>query len=417
MNYLSQLRSKWDDTTQEQVHAVLVTFFCFYMLLFAFGRFFFHIGQLGSIILLLAFYAKGFENTNLKRFDQKKLFLIFFAYLALNVLFSHWPEKSIRAISGNFWKGFAIPFVAIELVRSEKDLRKLILAFCGAAFLQGLDGIWQYISGADLINQTAYYGRLTGSMKTPRVGNYMAIILPAACGIFYLMKQAGYKWSKLTTCLILTPAFFILTFSLTRSGYIGFAIALFALWIFVWPPFRLYKMALPASAACALLVLGPSRVSIERILSDPRWEIWTFSLQIFENFPWLGSGLKTYAPARDYLGLKQVIAHANIPHPHNIYLQFLSDGGIIGFTVCVFFLFGLLYYCFKKIRPNIIIEIQATPTEYYWRYTALFWGCYLAYLGTGLSAHDFFRPWWLAMGMTMLGITLGACTAGTRKKI
>lgn len=416
MNYILSLRSKWDNITQEQIHSALVTFFCFYMLFFAFGRVFFHIGQLGSLILLLAYYAKGFDNTNLKRFDKKKLFLIFFAYLAINVLMSHWPEKSIRAISANCWKGFTIPFIAMELVRSEKDLRKLTLAFFGAAFLQGLDGIWQYFTGADLIHHTAISGnRLTGSMKTPRVGNYMAIILPAACGIFYLVKQTRYKWSYFVCCLLLAPAFFILTFSLTRSGYIGFAIALFTLWIFVWPPFRLYKIALPTSAACALLLLGPSRVSIERLLNNPRWEIWNFSLQIFKNFPFFGTGLKTYAPARDLLGLKQIIAHANIPHPHNIYLQFLSDGGIIGFTISVFFLIGLLFYCFKKIRPNITTEIQISPSEYYWRYTALFWACYLAYLGTGLSAHDFFRPWWLAMGMAMLGITLGACTAGTKR--
>lgn len=414
MAYREILLTKWNSTTQKQIHTALVYLFCFYMLFFSFGRIFIQIGQLGSILLLVAYYAKGFHNTNLHKFGGKKFFFLFFAYIALNILLSQWPEQSIRAISSNWWKAFLIPFIAIELVRSEKDIQKLIIAFSGAAFLQGLDGIWQHLTGFDLIHHTSiYYDRLTGSMKTPRVGNYMAIILPAACGIFYFTKQQGYKWGKAICAILLFPAVFLWIFSLTRSGYAGGSIALFTLWAFMWPPFRLYKFALPTATAGVLILLGPSRISLERLMQDPRWEIWSFSLKIFDHFPIFGAGLKTYAPARDMLGLKQVLAHAEIPHPHNIYLQFLSDGGIVGFVACMIFLFGLLYYAFTAIRPNIVHEIQSRSTNYYWRYTALFWGSYLAYLGTGISAHDFFRTWWLTIGMAMLGITLGACTSGT----
>lgn len=417
MTYQKKLLSKWHSISQEQVRSALVTFFCLYMLFFAFGRIVINIGQLGSIILLCAYYAKGFNNTNLKSFGGKKFFALFFAYLILNVLLSHFPEKSFRAISTNFWKSFIIPFIAIELVKSEKDLRKLIFAFSGAAFLQGLDGVWQFISGTDLIHNTLPHGaRLTGSMKTPRVGNYMAIILPAALGIFYFVKEQGYRWGKIVCSLLLAPAIFLWIFSLTRSGYAGVGIALFTLWAFVWPPFRIYKLALPALAVAALLIFGPSRISYERLMQDPRWEIWSYAVKIFEHFPIFGAGLKSYAPARDFLGLKQHIAHAEIPHPHNMYLQFLSDGGLVGFTVSMLFLLGLLYFAFRILRPHIIKEIQTKSANYFWRYTALFWGSYLAYLGTGLSAHDFFRPWWLTMGMVMLGITLGACTAGEKQQ-
>ncbi|SHJ04467.1 O-antigen ligase family protein [Halodesulfovibrio aestuarii] len=416
MNYKTNLLSVWHNISQEQIHSVLVAFFCLYMLLFAFGRIIINIGQLGSLVLLCAYYAKGFNNSNLKKFGGKKFFAIFFAYLVLNVILSQFPEKSFRAISVNWWKSFVVPFIAMELVKSEKDLRKLILAFAGAAFLQGVDGVWQYFSGMDLIHQTLFNGkRLTGSMKTPRVGNYMAIILPAAFGILYFVKQQGYRWGKVVCSLLLAPAIFLWIFSLTRSGYAGAGIALFTLWAFVWPPFRIYRLALPASAVGALLLFGPSRISFERLMQDPRWEIWSYALKIFEHFPIFGAGLKTYAPARDFLGLKQHIAHAGIPHPHNMYLQFLSDGGVVGFTVSVLFLFGLLYFAFKTIRPHIINEIQTKSSDYFWRYTALFWASYLAYLGTGISAHDFFRPWWLTMGMAMLGITLGACTAGKKQ--
>ncbi|MCT4627060.1 O-antigen ligase family protein [Halodesulfovibrio sp.] len=413
MAYKEIVLTKWNSITQAQIHTALVYLFCFYMLFFSFGRIFIQIGQIGSILLLAAYYAKGFRNTNLHNFGGKKFFLIFFAYLALNILLSEWPAQSIRAISSNWWKAFLIPFIAMELVTSEKDLQKLIVAFSGAAFLQGLDGIWQYFTGFDLIHHTAiYYDRLTGSMKTPRVGNYMAIILPAACGILYFTKQQGYKWGKSICATLLIPAVFLWIFSLTRSGYAGACLASFTLWAFVWPPFRWYKLALPAAAASALLVLGPSRISLERLMQDSRWEIWSFALKIFDHFPIFGAGLKTYAPARDMLGLKQIKTHAGIPHPHNIYLQFLSDGGVIGFAVCMLFLFGLLYYAFKAIRPNVVQEMQSRSSSYYWRYTALFWGGYLAYLGTGISAHDFFRTWWLTIGMAMLGITLGACTYG-----
>lgn len=409
MNFQKKIFDKWVQLPQERIHEALVAIFCCYMLLFAFGRIFIQVGQIASLLLLSAYYAKGMHNTNLSRFKGKKFFIVFFLYLVLNVLLSEWPDKSYRAITGNIWKSFVIPFIAIELVRSERDLRKLMLAFAGAAFLQGLDGIWQYHTGYDIIHQTHIFGhRLTGSMKTPRVGNYMAIIIPAAFGLILFLKQKKIKLSSILSTLLLSPALFLLLNSHTRSGYIGLAIAFFSIWLFIWPPFKLYKIIIPVCFVSIVLLFGPSRISIDVLLQDPRWEIWSFSLKIFENFPIFGTGLKTFAPARDLLGLKHVIALSEIPHPHNIYLQFLVDGGIVGFSACIFFLFGLLFFVIKKIKPNLKVEIQEKSTSYYWRYTTFFLGGYIAYLGTGISAHDFFRPWWLTIGMTMLGIVIGA---------
>jgi len=156
----------------------------------------------------------------------------------------------------------------------------------------------------------------------------------------------------------------------------------------------------------ALFVFNPGQISPFAIATDARWEIWSAGIDIFKASPVLGSGLNTFEPAYEGLGVKfdPLKFDLPIPHPHNIYLQFLAETGIIGTLIFLTFLWGYLVFCARKIKARI-----PSKKDEYWTVAACFWSSYLGYLVTGISAHNYFRTWWLGMAMCVMGVTVGAC--------
>ena len=68
-------------------------------------------------------------------------------------------------------------------------------------------------------------------------------------------------------------------------------------------------------------------------------------IKIFKNNTLLGSGFKTFRFAcLEFIHKKNI---ACTSHPHNIYIEILSDTGIIGFLI---FVFGLIYLYSKLAK-------------------------------------------------------------------
>lgn len=383
--------------------------------LFPFGHSFREAGPILCGVLLACYYRYGYADSNLARFGGKWLFALFYVFVAGNVLWSIDMPHSWDYVRPNLWQGFLLPFIGMEVVRSVRDLRRVVVACCLAVFFQGLDGVWQFFAGVDLIKgDPIMSGRLTGSMSTYRVGNYMGIALLPACGFWALLAAPRSAWGRAgLTALVLAPALFLWVFAKTRSGWLAFSGGLFLLWVAVLGRFAWYKVLIPAAGAVALVLFGPQRASLETAMQDGRVEIWRIAWKIFESHPFIGAGASTFGPGRDALGLELVRNPHDIPHPHNIYLQFLSDGGVLGLLIGCAFLFGLAWWAWRTIRRGIWDGRQGQRV--FWTLAAFVWAGYMGYLITGMTGHNFYRSWWLAQGMGLLGVTLGACVAGRRR--
>ncbi len=381
---------------------------------FPLGRFFQVSLPIFCFLLLLWLYLIDWKNCVLHRLPVKKFFLLFFACIGLQLVLSEWFALSLRTMSPNFYRGYLLPFIGMECIRNERDLRRLVWACAGTALYEGLDGIWQFVTGYDLIQHTAILrGRLTGSLGTYRVGNYMGMLCLPALGIWFLWQTERIIWKFLLTLLCLSPAFFLWIGAQARIGYLALVGGLYIVCCFVlfrkagWKVFLL-----PVAAVVLLLFFGPERVSFERILADGRIPIWTTAWKTFLASPFLGWGGGTFAPA--YLDQGLIIQEGQMQHPHNIYLQLLVDGGIVGFLGVACFLAVMTLWPFRRIRQAVRLE-QQSGKSVYWRLTALFWAGWLGFLIVGFAGHDFYRTWWVSTGFTMLGIVLGACVNGAER--
>jgi O-antigen ligase len=244
-------------------------------------------------------------------------------------------------------------------------------------------------------------------MKTYRVGNYMSMILPVCLGAWFLLPQALKNWRKiLFMAAILFPGLFLFLGAQTRSGFLGFFVALVALYTLM----RGLSWRIMTGGATILawaLFFGSKRTSFDMILKDGRiQELWPYALKVFESAPLLGVGLNSYNRGVRALGLTFQIHSQTIQHPHNIYLQFLCEMGIIGLAVLLCFFLTYMLWSLRNILQGLALNGEGrTP----WMLTSFFWVAFLGYMASGLSGHDFFRTWWLGMAFSLLGIVLGSC--------
>lgn len=406
--------------------------------LFALAIATFPLGQIFKVLLpvlclplLIVLYIKDWAHRTLKALPVWWLLVLFFAVILWETAASAWPALSWNTVRPNLLRGFLLPFVAMECVRGTQDLRRLTLALVLAASFTGLSGVWQFATGADLLTgvtpmpgaslspeggfipgalESLRHYRLTGPLGTYRVGNYLALIGLPASALFWLWPAKGVTRHAavrlaLTVC-VLAPAIFVWLGSQTRSGYMAVCGALYITWLLFYRP-RWKLAALPVLALALLVFFGPQRVSAGTALADERTQIWQTAWQCLAAHPWFGTGAGTYEAACRALGITHLGTGNPVPiHPHSIYLQWLIDGGIVGFTGMFASLFGLAAWAATRIRAGL----RAAPDAEYWHITALFWAGWCGYLINGLAAHDIYRTWWVATAFTILGVLLGACT-------
>lgn len=370
------------------------------------------------LLCLILYYRQDWKNSTLRKFTARPLFIFFYLAAASGIIFSQDIPHSFLHVMKGANKAFILPFVAMECVREEKDLRRLVWAFVLAAFWQGCNGIWQSVTGYDFIDHTPpIYGRLTGSLSDYRVGNYMALILIPAASVWFFLRERLSRWAAVfCLALLLGPGLYLLYFTYTRNAYLTVMVG-GVLWLMLCGrrP-RWNVVALLGGAGVLLAALLPQRLSLAVISGDGRWDLWQFAWAIFKDHPLTGVGFWNYNAAFREMGLVPGRDPITISHPHSIYLQLLCESGILGFTLAMIFLFGMLIWGWRAIGPLVRAEVaqahQDAATSAYWRITAVFWCVWGAYLVSGIAGHDFFRIWWQAVVMTHLGIMIGAVVNG-----
>ncbi|GAU08271.1 O-antigen ligase family protein [Desulfoplanes formicivorans] len=396
-------------TWAQRAYLLMYMGFCFYILFFPIGRAFREIGEIVSVLGLITYYLLDYKNSQLKKFPLKWIYFLFWGYMLFKVFHSVDMARSWDGFETSIRKGGLLFFVGIECVRGMKDIKRFVILFCIMGFYEGLDGIYQYITGHDLFRGTAAWGsRLTGSFSTPRVGNLMALVLPPSMAVFFLWKDSWSISKKiLLTGIILIPAMFIFVGAQARSGYLGYILACTVLILF-FRKFSLTKATIVIALIVGALFFSSTRTSYNKVINDPRiQEIWPTAIHVFEKNPILGVGIKGFNKGFKNIGLHMPGRLNRMPHPHNIYLQFACETGIIGLGIFLGWIGSYLWWTWRKIRTGWLTSSDTT----YWSLTFCLWSAYFGYTGTAISGHDFFRDWWLALSLSLLGMTVGACIA------
>lgn len=403
-------------------HGLFWTFFC-YVVSFSWGYGVREVLPVIAAIFLAGRWRWSWQESNLRRLPLKWALVMFGCSLCWAVAVSSDPWASFIHVGRGINKQYVMFFVALEAVRGERELRRLVWAGAAALFLQGLNCLWQGSTGLDFIQGAPpKAGRLTGSFGDYWIGNYFALALLPVLGLWIVLRRVlGRAACMLLCAALLWPAMYGIIFSGVRNALLTLAAVLALSW--------LYAAAVrwrALSRMCAVLLLSGGLLLVLGLLSvrpdafvgaadDGRWSLWRLGLAVFLDNPVCGAGAGQYNAAFRALGLMPLKDAVTISHPHNMYLQVLCETGIIGALLTLVPLGALAVWLERTLRPCLRRECAAAlegECGVHWRLTFFFALGFAAFCINGIVGHDFYRPWYQAMAFTHLGVALGAVLAG-----
>ena len=236
--------------------------------------------------------------------------------------FSEWKDYIIMPI---------LLFLVAGAVTTVKELKLVLLLVCIGIFL--LDkGAWGAVSGRD-------YSSYSDELRDPGPMGYagsngLGAFLAQAAAFMLVVATLEPRWRWKYAYYALTFfSFVVLMFSLSRGGYVAFAVG----FLFVGLTAQRKVLFLSIALATLWTSLVPeavkSRVSMTQNddgaldhSSETRMNLWEDAFQLIESNPITGTGYVTYA----YMGRV-----GNYTDTHNLYLKILVETGVIGLLVFV----------------------------------------------------------------------------------
>lgn len=281
----------------------------------------------------------------------------------------------LRASAGIWKSWFIVPllfFVVLINVIEKENIKNIFYSLIASGFVVGAISLIYLIQG-----NLDIQGRLQGFYNSP---NYLAMYLAPALilcsGLLFVEKKRFFKLLLITNYLLLiTILFFTKSFGAWLGIIIAFCFGLI-LYLYTLPAGR-QEVKKPAQgwsasgrkkllwvAVCLslliILVLGYSKfISQEgRFSFDARLIIWQKAWQVFKTYPVIGIGPGTF---QDYFPL---YPKWGVPQPHNLYLAFLLQTGIIGFIGFIWLLTWFFKKGFELLKTQnlLVITIMSTMT-------------------------------------------------------
>ena len=128
------------------------------------------------------------------RTSTDSLLRILIAYSVLTIPFVEWPGSVINTGISNFIKGIVFYYFTIAFVRTEKDLKKLVLVFVACQLWRILEPLYLHVtegywgSGASMANWE-HLDRLSGAPSDVVNPNGLAFIICTVLPFLYLAMR------------------------------------------------------------------------------------------------------------------------------------------------------------------------------------------------------------------------------------
>jgi O-antigen ligase len=367
------------------------------------GPFFFLIertpGDVYVSIVALTFLIRSLKKRDCAwlEFFWVKSVLIFWGICLLSAVMS--PDPSYAIGEAFIWIRFPLFAMATAFWLGVDKRLLLLMLFSTASAILLMCGIL----AAELATE-GFKSRLSWPYDDLVPGNYLAKVgLPVI--VFSTTLFLSFKGSK----SLLSGGFCLLVIGMTMmtGERINFLIALFAalLAIFVWEPSwkKRFFFAL-CSSLIPILIFALFPTVFDRFVTtffnqlpfqkgSPYYDAMAPAWLIFEQFPILGIGPGNFR----YLCTDLIqfdLGYRCHNHPHNFYLQILSETGFLGFVSAVLFIGSIIVNCFKaKVAYRHVLYTTTWVIPF-----ALFWPI--------RSSADFFGQWnniflWSAIALAL----------------
>ena len=320
------------------------------------------LSDLGVSLIAILFLINSVKNKLIKYYDNYyfKFFVIFCLILIISSLLS---EKVLISLKNSlFYFRFGIFSLCFwYLLEKNNFLLKYLfisILLCYSSLI--IDGYFQYFLGKNLFGNALYNDYRVSSFFGSELilGSYLARFFPIFFGLFILIDNK----KKRKSLLILMTIIFILSEGLIFIS--GERLALFfmnlsAIYIILLiKEYKIYRFfTYIASLFLIVILLNFVPNSKERfidktiydftrntdkiyIFSKPHTDMYITAFQIFFDHKFFGVGPRQF---RNICNKYSVSEYSCETHPHNTYIELLSEAGFFAFLI-VFIIFFLITY-------------------------------------------------------------------------
>ena len=292
---------------------------------------------------------------------------LFFVFVAtISSLLSNYELWSLKSSFLYIRFGFFALFLSLFLSGERKVLNYLNIFILFLLTFVSIDMIYQYFIGVDFFNFPRPENRLSGPFGDELIpGSFVAkFSFPVA---IYLLSKKNYFFLFF---LVLMNLYFVsIALSAERGALIMF-ISGFLILLFFYFKKIIFTLSLISSIFIILYIAVISQNSFhnQRFVStldlygftsekiiDSHWgSHYETAIRLFIKKPIIGIGANNFrheCSRKEFnLNISQQRDNRCTTHPHHIYIQLLSEVGIIGFISYLAFIF----LSFKKIIPSLI---------------------------------------------------------------
>lgn len=333
------------------------------------------VAELSTIIISTFFFINFYYiKKNTLYNSDFILLIIFWFFLILNLIFSINKETSFTR-NLFFFRYILYIFSLIFLFKDKKNLNFVLKIWLILTTVVAFDIFFEFFNKKNILGFEFYDPSRIASFlrKELKIGHFMLGFSFISIG--YLMDKTKKKGLFQGSLIILIILFFTTSVILTgeRSNTIKFIISLF-IFIFFSNSYIFKKKRLILSIilislfatylfsdklknrAKAIIVPIINNGVIEAFKQTQQASHYYTAIEIFKNYPIFGIGNKNFREEcvkniyynKDYKYTEQRCT----THPHQTYLEFLSEHGLVGSATMLFVIFYITIKGIKIYRKN-----------------------------------------------------------------
>ena len=342
-------------------------------------------------------------------FFKDNFFLVSIVFWFSIIFISFFAFDKVRSFQDSiiFIRLLILPTIGYFLFfNTEEKIKKTIIIIFICVLFVLIDTLFQFLNYSSEIGfqndmlgfSSDWYGRLTGPFGNELVpGAYVSKFGLLGYLFFLFIKKTKYlnlleifylsliglvcfaSGERMALATYFLALFFLLIFIKNKRfiffSSISLSIILIVITIIFHPFYNDYKVINSTHLHQGLTIekyfdcpedtlkkcnkiinLQPSFIKVLQNFSSSAYgEIYKVGLSMFLDNPITGVGISNYQTSciniSKYKNL--MINYDCASHPHNLYIQWLSEGGIITFVSFLFLLFSILYFIFFGCNNNI----------------------------------------------------------------
>ena len=334
------------------------------------------------------------------------IFVIFSLYLFINSLIKYYDIHSIRSSLGYLRFGIFSLAVFYFLEKREQIIKWLFVVFLICYTLLIFDGYYQYFNKISFFLEikTGDSGRISSLFGSELVmGSYLSRLFPVFLGItFYLFSEKKNFILLLSIIFVLVEVLIFLSGERASFFFNTLAAIYIILMIKDFKKIRLFSLLL--SLIAIILISNYDSTAKKRIVDDTISQMgitsekkhvfssvheshYLSAYKMFLDNKILGIGVRNF---RNFCNEDQykINERSCTTHPHNTYVQLLSETGLIGI---IFAIFIFIYFAIISLRH--LLEVIFKKKYYFNNFEVCMLSAILISIWPFVPTGNFFNNW------------------------